>query len=142
MASTAKATGSCLCGGVRYAVNGPLRPVIYCHCSQCRKTSGHFVAASACDSADLDLLEAASLRWYDSSPDAQRGFCSQCGGNLFWRPVGGEHVSIMAGTIDVPTEVKAAAHIYVGSASDYHVLCDELPQYEEDSTEEFGGNQL
>ena len=41
-------TGGCLCGGVRYAVTGPLRDIIACHCEQCRRSSGHFVAATAC----------------------------------------------------------------------------------------------
>lgn len=41
-------TGGCPCGGVRYEVRGPLRDVIACHCTQCRRTSGHFVAATAC----------------------------------------------------------------------------------------------
>ncbi len=126
---TADASGSCLCGAVRYEVRGPLRPVVYCHCSQCRRTSGHYVAASACDADDLTLLADQSLRWYDSSPQAQRGFCATCGGNLFWRPKEGDHVSIMAGTIDLPTGVRAIAHIHTDSASDYHVIADGLPQY-------------
>lgn len=129
MEPTPKTTGGCLCGAVRYQVNGPMRPVVYCHCSQCRKTSGHFVAASACDGADLEIIANDSLRWYESSPRAQRGFCSACGGNLFWRPVDGEHVSIMAGTIDPPTGVTAIAHICVDDASDYHAITDSLPQY-------------
>ncbi|MGI9235114.1 MAG: GFA family protein [Woeseiaceae bacterium] len=138
MAPTTSTTGSCLCGAVRYAVLGPLRPVIYCHCEQCRKTSGHFVAASACASDDLTLTEAGGLRWYDSSPEAQRGFCSDCGSSLFWRPVSGGHVSIMAGTIDVPTGIKAIAHIYVDSSSDYYGINDGLPQYAEDCTDDLG----
>lgn len=125
----ADAGGGCLCGAVRYAVRGPMRPVVYCHCSQCRKTSGHFVAASACSAADLELLADDGLRWYDSSPHAQRGFCERCGGNLFWRPVNGDRVSIMAGTLDVPTQLRAVAHIHTDSASDYHDIADGLPQY-------------
>ena len=39
-------SGSCLCGAVRFKTRGPLRGVIYCHCSQCRKQSGHFYAAT------------------------------------------------------------------------------------------------
>ncbi len=138
MAPTTRTTGSCLCGGVRYAVRGPLRPVVYCHCEQCRKTSGHFVAASSCDSEDLELLESDSLRWYESSPHAQRGFCSVCGGNVFWRPLDDGEVSIMAGTIDLPTGLQAVAHIYVGSKSDYHELDDALPQFTEDCPRDLG----
>ena len=33
-------TGSCLCGGVRYQIDGELGAVTNCHCSLCRKMSG------------------------------------------------------------------------------------------------------
>lgn len=138
MASMNKVTGGCLCGAVRYEVHGLLRPVVYCHCEQCRKSSGHFVAASACDPEELLLIEDDGLRWFDSSQHAQRGFCSTCGGNLFWRPANGGHVSIMAGTIDPPTGINAIAHIFVGSASDYHQITDALPQYAEGGPDNLG----
>jgi len=138
MAPTNKATGGCLCGAVLYEVHGPIRPVVYCHCGQCRKTSGHFVAASACERDALVLIEDAGLRWYDSSAHAQRGFCSVCGANLFWRPSGGGHVSIMAGTIDTPTGVEAIAHIFVANASDYYELGDSLPQYADGGPDSLG----
>jgi len=41
------ARGRCLCGAVRYELRGPLRPVVACHCNMCRRTSGHFAAATA-----------------------------------------------------------------------------------------------
>ena len=120
----ARARGGCLCGGVRYEIRGPLRDVIACHCSQCRKTSGHFVAASQALDADIVLVESSTLKWYRSSPEAQRGFCSKCGGNLFWRPDGRNPpvTSIMAGTIDPPTGLKVIEHIFVGGKSDYYEI--------------------
>ena len=72
-------TGGCLCGGVRYRVTGPLRPVVTCHCRQCRRTSGHFAAFTACAAGDLVLDSDRTLRWYRSSPEAERGFCGECG---------------------------------------------------------------
>ena len=57
-----KHTGGCLCGGVRYVVEGALREVIACHCSQCRRTSGHFVAAANAPQAALRLERADTLR--------------------------------------------------------------------------------
>ena len=68
-APTNKATGSCLCGAVKYSINGTLRQVVYCHCEQCRKTSGHFVAATACDRDALEFSEDAGLAWYERSRD-------------------------------------------------------------------------
>ena len=129
MVPMSKLTGGCSCGAVRYEINGPMRPVIYCHCGQCRKSSGHFVAASACEPEALKLVDQTGLRWYASSPTAERGFCAVCGGNLFWRPADNRAVSIMAGTIDPPTGLHGIAHIFVDDASDYHVTGDGLPQY-------------
>lgn len=128
-ARTADYAGSCLCGGVAYEINGELGPVDYCHCSQCRKTSGHFVAAASCKPESLHLISAASLRWYASSTTADRGFCKVCGSSVFWRPKHGRHISIMAGTLQAPTGLEALEHIFVADASDYHTIADGLPQH-------------
>ncbi|HXQ32361.1 MAG TPA: GFA family protein [Steroidobacteraceae bacterium] len=132
----AMSTGGCLCGGVRYAVRGALRDVIACHCSQCRRTSGHHVAASGAPSANITLLKSDTLAWYSSSDRAERGFCSRCGGNLFWRPTTGERAwtSIMAGTLDPPTHLKIRQHIFVADKSDYYTIADGVPQTAGDST--------
>ena len=122
-----KHTGGCLCGGVRYSVEGALREVTACHCSQCRRTSGHFVVATSAPKSALSLLQGDTLRWYRSSPAAERGFCSTCGGNLFWRPLEGELISISAGTLDTPTHLKIAEHIFVADKSDYYTINDDVP---------------
>ena len=122
-----KHTGGCLCGGVRYSVEGALREVTACHCSLCRRTSGHFVAATSAPKSALCLLQDDTLRWYRSSPAAERGFCSTCGGNLFWRPLEGELISISAGTLDTPTHLKIAEHIFVADKSDYYTINDAVP---------------
>ena len=83
--------GRCLCGGVQFRVNGPLRPVVYCHCKMCRRTSGHILAATACALPHLSIDQSESLRWYESSAHAKRGFCSVCGSNLFWKPASGTY---------------------------------------------------
>jgi hypothetical protein len=125
-------TGGCLCGGVRYRIQGPLRDVIGCHCSQCRRTSGHFVAATQAALSDVQMLSEATLRWYESSADAQRGFCNRCGGNLFWRPRVADGaapvLSIMAGTLDAPTGLRFMQHIFVAHKSDYYDIHDAVPQ--------------
>jgi hypothetical protein len=132
-AQNAVARGRCLCGGVRFEVHGPLRPVIYCHCTMCRRASGHIVAATACAPEHLHLVSALPLRWYQSSAIARRGFCSTCGSQLFWEPAHGGHISIWAGTLDKPTGLKAAQHIFVGDKGDYYEITDGLPQRTGDS---------
>lgn len=123
-----RAAGGCLCGAVRYEVRGPLRPVVNCHCVQCRRTSGHFVAATAARPEDLVLVESGGLSWYESSPTARRGFCRTCGASLFWKPVSGGWISIMAGTLDSPTGLETVAHIFVDDAGDYYEINDDLPR--------------
>jgi hypothetical protein len=120
--------GGCLCGGVRYEVRGPLREVMACHCSQCRRTSGHYAAMTSAASADLVLTRADTLAWYASSPAAERGFCRVCGSNLFWKPKADERMSITAGTLDMPTGLKMNEHIFVADKADYYELDDDLPK--------------
>jgi hypothetical protein len=130
------ARGRCLCGGVRFEVHGPLRPIIYCHCTMCRRASGHFDAATACASEDLRLLSAQPLRWYQSSAVARRGFCGTCGSQLFWERLESGRTSIWAGTLDLPTGLKASEHIYVGDKGDYYEITDGLPQRIGDSPDD------
>ena len=78
MAQTTEASGGCLCRAVRYEITGPMRRVVYCHCEQCRKTSGHFVAATSVQTDELHISEDSGLEWYQSSDIADRGFCRRC----------------------------------------------------------------
>lgn len=121
--------GSCLCGAVTYRVTGELRPVIACHCQQCRKTSGHHVAATSVARGDIEI--SGPVTWFASSDSARRGFCGTCGSNLFWDGPG-THLSIFAGTLDGPTGLKLTGHIFCGAKGDYYEIADGLPQVEED----------
>lgn len=122
-------TGSCLCGEVRYNVSYFERGVIACHCSQCRKTSGHYVAATQALNANLSIISDSTLKWYRSSEDAERGFCTECGSNLFWRKIGDDATSIMAGALNGPTDLKMQSHIFVDDAGDYYRPGDGVPHY-------------
>jgi hypothetical protein len=123
-------SGHCLCGAVSYTISGDLRPIVYCHCEQCRRTSGHFVAATACKPSQISFDADDGLVWYRSSPKAKRGFCKSCGSNLFWAPEHHHYWSVFAGALDRPTGLTAASHIFVHMASDYYAINDALPTYE------------
>jgi hypothetical protein len=123
-----RARGRCLCGSVQFEIRGPLRPVVYCHCTMCRRSSGHFVAATACARQDLDVTSSEGLRWYSSSASARRGFCALCGSLLFWEPRSGTYISVMAGALDGVTGLTAREHIFAREAGDYYTICDGLPQ--------------
>jgi hypothetical protein len=120
--------GSCLCGGVSFSVHGPLRGVIYCHCTQCRKQSGHFFAATSVEADALSITGEDRISWYAASPEARRGFCSICGSVLFWKRLGWNEVSILAGSFDTPTGLKGELHAFVADKGDYYEITDGLPQ--------------
>src|SRR2546430_13235579 len=50
------------CGAVRYSIAGPLRPVVMCHCTQCRRMTGHIMAATGARRADFSLVSDGELK--------------------------------------------------------------------------------
>jgi hypothetical protein len=123
--------GSCLCGGVSYTLSGDLRPSVACHCLQCRKTSGHYVSATQVGPEQLSFIKNETLTWYQSTPEAQRGFCNRCGSSLFWKHVDDKGaVSAMSGTIDGATGIDTSKHIFTAFKGDYYDIADDLPQTE------------
>jgi hypothetical protein len=123
-------TGSCLCGAVQLKTTGPLRGVVYCHCTQCRKQSGHFYAATDVTDDRLQVTGAENVTWYAASSFAKRGFCKTCGSALFWKRNGAECTSIMAGLFESPTGLEGERHIFVADKGDYYAVTDGLPQFE------------
>lgn len=112
--------GSCLCGGVQFEADGPLRDVVACHCRQCRKTSGHYWAATSVPHDHFRLTRADTLGWFRSSAHARRGFCRACGASLFWQPEGEARIAFAAGALDGATGLKTAEHIFTEDAGDYY----------------------
>jgi hypothetical protein len=120
-------TGGCQCGRVRYEVRGKLRDVIACHCIQCRRTSGHFVAATACRRRAFTLVKDVTLKWYVAVSGFRRGFCNECGSSLFFEEEGGDRISIAAGSLDESQGLKIAAHIFASEAGDYYEIDARVP---------------
>jgi hypothetical protein len=130
-------TGQCLCGAIHLTVTGPMRDISVCHCGQCRRWHGHAPGYSKAKWADIGLTGNQHLRWYVSSSEARRGFCSQCGSSLFWERTGAEAVSISAGLLDAPTGLRERHHIFVADKGDCYDIDDNLPRYPAS-----GGNAL
>ncbi|MEZ5800312.1 MAG: GFA family protein [Nitratireductor sp.] len=103
--------GSCLCGAVRYSTRGDLRPVTYCHCSQCRKQTGLYYATTAVADGDLSVEGAEHVTWYHASSHAKRGFCGTCGSALFWKMDSAPHTAILAGSLDGKTAQGRTAYL-------------------------------
>ena len=120
--------GSCLCGAVSFDFVGELPQPSACHCTQCRKHSGHFEASTDVPRSGLTVHGSENLTWYHSSEKVRRGFCSTCGSSLFWDPIHKDWTAIAMGAFDGPTETKLAKHIFVADKGDYYDIADGLPQ--------------
>ena len=121
--------GGCLCGAVRYATAGALRAVVFCHCSQCRRQTGLYYAATAMERAALTIAPTPALAWYAASAHAKRGFCRDCGSALFWQAEGAADIAILAGSFDDPSVLRAGYHICTEGRAGFYDIADGLPQH-------------
>ncbi len=122
--------GSCNCGAVSFTLDQAPSEATACHCSLCRKQSGHFFASANLPKASLVIAGAENLTWYRSSEKVRRGFCSRCGSWLFWEPVFRDWTSVALGALDGQTGLKLERHIFVAHKGDYYTIDDGLPQNE------------
>ena len=122
------ATGRCLCGAIHFEIDGPLRDVVVCHCSQCRRQHGAPPGYTQAAWEHIRLDGEESLAWYRSSEKARRGFCRICGSSLFWEPIGTRRVSIAAGSLDAPTGLRTIRHIFVADKGDEYEIHDGADQ--------------
>lgn len=128
-------TGSCLCGAVKYQVEGVATRFYHCHCSRCRKATGTGHASNL-------FLQPATLEWLTGEdqlrafkpPDAKRftnQFCQACGSRLPRQPPGSDVVVLPAGSLDSEAPIMPQARIYMGSRASWSCVGDELPGFEE-----------
>ncbi|MCP5080383.1 MAG: GFA family protein [Alphaproteobacteria bacterium] len=121
-------TGQCLCGSVQYRIDGPVGKPHACHCGQYLRQSGHYAVSSDVQRAEFSIIQDRGLKWYDSSSFAKRGFCKECGSALFWDD-GQDKIYISIGSLDQPTGLQLASHIFVNEKADYYEIEDELPKF-------------
>ncbi|WP_298360816.1 GFA family protein [uncultured Litoreibacter sp.] len=119
--------GSCNCGACSFEVKGKTWSVSNCHCGQCRKQSGNVWASAVVAQSDIETQ--GDVKWYASSDSAKRGFCANCGCNLFWKHNDETSMSFSLGAIDGPTGLSIEKHIFVADKGDYYDIADGIPQH-------------
>jgi hypothetical protein len=115
---------------VAFEVQGPLTAPDACHCSQCRKHSGHVFASTDVPRSAVTIRGEEKVTWYRSSDKARRGFCSVCGSSLFWDPLHRDWIGIAMGAFDGATGTALHVHIYVEEKGDYYEIADKVPQFD------------
>ncbi|MCX7359181.1 MAG: GFA family protein [Alphaproteobacteria bacterium] len=121
--------GSCLCGAVRFTVACELPGPDACHCSQCRKSSGHYFSSTDVPKAAVTVEGESKVTWFQSSEKVRRGFCGTCGSPLFWDPIFRDWIGVAMGAFEAPTGTRLAKHIFTADKGDYYDIGDDgLPR--------------
>ena len=123
---------TCLCGDVRIAISGKLGPLVYCHCSRCRKAQGTAFGANAdVRREDWRVVSGEDrIREYESSPGIFRAFCGRCGSPIYSRrPAAPDVLRIRLGILDDDPGRRCLAHFHVGSKAPWFDITDDLPRF-------------
>ena len=130
MSNARNLDGGCLCGAVRYAVEGGIEGAAHCHCTLCRRASG---AAALTwfwvESARFHVTKG-ELALYRSSAHGERGFCSRCGTPITFRSdQAPDSVDVTLGSLDDPEPVRPSHHVWTGSRLSWLHLDEALPDH-------------
>ena len=123
-------TGGCLCGAVRYAVDGEPLWVAHCHCQSCRRASGAAVLTFAGYRDHQFRLTQGEPQHYASSPGVTRSFCGRCGTPLTYeaeRCPGEVHLTISS--LDRPDRFAPTVHVFTAERIPWLELADDLPRH-------------
>ena len=129
---TAKYTGQCLCGDIRYSVD--VEPAFSgnCHCKDCQRSSGSaFIPAMIF--AEKDVVVSGAAKYFESVADSgnkhYRGFCPNCGSQLFAKF---SHLpgmlGIKAGSLNDSSRYVPLLDFHVASAAPWDVMNPQLPK--------------
>ncbi len=125
--------GSCLCGAVRFEIEGKLSPIGQCHCSLCRKVSG--TASNA-----VLLTASRSFRWaagedqirvFTKMTNWTTSFCRVCGCPVPELRADGKLLAVPAGSLDDDPGSRVEQHIYVGSKAEWDEISGDAPRHKE-----------
>ncbi|MFZ1107042.1 MAG: GFA family protein [Rhodomicrobium sp.] len=125
--------GSCLCGAVKYEIDGLDSSIRHCHCRTCRKAQGAaFNTAAQVARGRFRWIEGEDkLTSYESSPGKFRRFCSICGSPIVSEHPGLPHVTVRIATLDEHPGARPAERIWLSHAAPWLEDADAIARYDE-----------
>lgn len=128
-----KYSGSCLCGEVRFEIEGEFERFFLCHCEYCRKDTGSAHAANLFSST-------AALRWLSGADKVRRfdlpasrhskGFCGTCGSALPIMRMNGGLLVVPAGSLNCEVLLAPNAHLFVSSRAGWDHALEKIPTFD------------
>ena len=135
LTDTSVAYGGCLCGAVRYRVEGPARSTSLCHCQSCRRATGGPSLAWVIFDEDKVVFERGAPAIYASSPGVERGFCARCGSSLTYRRANRPGLfDVTTASLDDPEAFPPSKEIWIAERLSWVAANPDLPQFARFST--------
>ena len=130
-----KITGGCLCGSIRYEIDGEPFRIANCHCDDCRKATGSAFATNLFFKEEQIKILQGTLKKFEHLADSKntmiKEFCSDCGSQVFdsgaMRP-GVKDVKV--GSIDDASFVKPEINLYTAHALNFSYIDDEIDNFQ------------
>lgn len=122
--------GGCLCGAVRYRIDGPVLVSGICHCRTCRKVaSAPNLPFASVPSSAFTIVKGAPAET-KSSPPVTRSFCGACGSPLTYRTdAEPETIDVMTVSLDRPEAAPPTLHVWTSEKLAWEVIADGLTAY-------------
>lgn len=126
----ARLDGGCLCGAIRYRIDGNSRRTTNCHCLHCRRASGAaFVTWVEFRSSEFTVVSGVPTR-YESRPQVTRQFCGRCGSQLTYQHADEpDTIDVTACSMDSADGVSPDDHVWCDRMLPWVKISDGLPRY-------------
>jgi hypothetical protein len=126
--------GGCLCGGLRYEIDAAPLHSAYCHCAMCRKATGGVLVPWITVAASAFHVVKGDLRHYQSSAQAVRGFCPDCGTQItFAHESRARQLDVTHGSLDDPDAFPPKRQFFASSRLKFLKGFDpDLPSHDQD----------
>ena len=132
-----KQEGGCLCGAVRFTVEGDPIAAGVCYCRDCQYVAGGGGAHGTLYMADAVAVTKGETNSFvvtaDSGADVTRDFCPVCGVHLFsHNSTHPEFRSVKIGVFDDPSHFQSMGSIWTVSAQPWHKIDPNLPRWDKE----------
>ena len=137
MTGEKKITGQCTCGSIKFSISGEPVWAGYCHCAQCRRSTGSISVAHVGFHPSQIIFDSPAPQIYESSEGVKRGFCAKCGSSLTYESKKFEdYIQVYLGVLDNPEQINLKAHVHCEEKLSWFNIEDDLPRFIGSAAEE------
>ena len=122
--------GGCMCGAIRYRVNGAPNYAGICHCDDCRRATGGAYVPWFGTSPDKFEVIKGKIAFHESSPGTRRGFCSSCGASLTFGGEGWNDIALTIASLDDPNTLTPESNVFLRERLHWVKFNEDMRNYE------------